>query len=136
MAQVVEPDRAEGPCFQPTVLTGVPERARIYREETFGPVLVVQLVDRVEDAIRVANDHSYGLTAGVLTRDVDKALAMAAVLESGMVRVNDQTLNDEPQMPLGGTRDSGWGRQGPHAVEDSTQLQWVSVQSGRRSFPF
>lgn len=135
-ARIVAGGEAEGPCFQPTVLTGVPESARIYREETFGPVLVVQPVDTAEDAIRVANDHAYGLSAGVLTRDADKGLAMAAELESGMVRVNDQTLNDEPQMPLGGTRDSGWGRQGPHAVEDFTQLQWVSVQSGRRPFPF
>ena len=61
---------------------------------------------------------------------------MAAELESGMVRINDQTLNDEPRMPLGGVRDSGWGRAGPYSVEDFTQLQWVSVQSGARTFPF
>ncbi len=135
-ATVVVGGEAEGPCFQPTVLTGVPESAHIYREETFGPVLVVEPVDGVEEAIRVANDHSYGLSAGVLTTNPDQGLAMAAELESGMVRINDQTLNDEPQMPLGGVRDSGWGRAGPHSVEDFTQLQWVSVQSGTRSFPF
>ncbi len=135
-ARVVVGGEAEGPCFQPTVLVDVPESAHIYREETFGPVLVVQPVDSIRDAVEAANDHTYGLSAGVLTRDTDKGLAMAAEIESGMVRINDQTLNDEPQMPLGGTRDSGWGRAGPHSIEDFTQLQWVSVQSGKRPFPF
>jgi acyl-CoA reductase-like NAD-dependent aldehyde dehydrogenase len=60
---------------------------------------------------------------------------MAGQIESGMVRVNDQTVHDEPQMPLGGVRDSGWGNAGPHSVNDFTQLQWVSVQSGTRPFP-
>jgi acyl-CoA reductase-like NAD-dependent aldehyde dehydrogenase len=135
-ATVVAGGKSDGPCFQPTILTGVPRDARMYREETFGPVLVVEPVDGIEEAIRVANDHSYGLAAGILTSDPDKGLAMAGELESGMVRINDQTLNDEPQMPLGGVRDSGWGRAGPHSVEDFTQLQWVSVQSGTRTFPF
>ena len=70
-----------------------------------------------------------------MTSDRDAGLAMAGSIEAGMVRVNDQTVYDEPQMPLGGVRDSGWGRAGPHSVEDFTQLQWVSVQSGTRPFP-
>jgi acyl-CoA reductase-like NAD-dependent aldehyde dehydrogenase len=135
-AKLVAGGQAQGPCYPPTILTGVPESAGLYREETFGPVLVVEAVDGTEAAIRVANDHAYGLSAGVLTGDPDAALAMAGRLESGMVRINDQTVLDEPQMPLGGVRDSGWGRAGPHSVEDFTQLQWVSVQSGRRRFPF
>jgi acyl-CoA reductase-like NAD-dependent aldehyde dehydrogenase len=135
-ARVVAGGDAQGSCFAPTVLVDVPEDAYLYREETFGPVLVVQRVGSVAEAVRVANDHRYGLSAGVITGDPDAGLAMAAELESGMVRVNDQTLNDEPQMPLGGVRDSGWGRAGPHAVEDFTQLQWVSVQRGTRGFPF
>jgi aldehyde dehydrogenase (NAD+) len=60
---------------------------------------------------------------------------MARRLESGIVHVNDQTIHDEAQMPLGGVRDSGWGRAGPHSVEDFTHVQWVSVQEGRRKFP-
>jgi acyl-CoA reductase-like NAD-dependent aldehyde dehydrogenase len=135
-AKVEAGGSAVGPCYRPTVLTGVPQSARLYREETFGPVLVVQPVNSIEAAIHAANDHDYGLSAGILTSDADAGLAMAPAIESGMVRVNDQTLMDEPQMPLGGTRDSGWGRAGPHAVEDFTQLQWVSVQSGTHPFPF
>jgi acyl-CoA reductase-like NAD-dependent aldehyde dehydrogenase len=135
-ATVAAGGSAEGPCYRPTILTGVPEGAHLYREETFGPVLVVQPIDGIEEAIRIANDHDYGLSAGILTGDADEGLRMAGQIESGMVRINDQTLNDEPQMPLGGTRDSGWGRAGPHSVEDFTQLQWVSIQSGTRPFPF
>ena len=134
-ATILTGGRADGPCYEPTILTGVPESARIFREESFGPVLVVQPVDGIEEAIRVANDHRYGLSAGVLTSDRAKGLAMAGQIESGMVRINDQTVHDEPQMPLGGVRDSGWGNAGPHSINDFTQLQWVSVQSGTRPFP-
>jgi acyl-CoA reductase-like NAD-dependent aldehyde dehydrogenase len=125
----------DGRCFQPTILTEVPEGAEIYREETFGPVLVVQPVDGADDAVRAANDHRYGLTAGVLTSDPEAGLAMAQQLDSGIVHINDQTVHDEAQMPLGGVKDSGWGRAGPHSVEDFTHVQWVSVQSGTRHFP-
>jgi acyl-CoA reductase-like NAD-dependent aldehyde dehydrogenase len=135
-ARVMAGGNARGNCFEPTVLVDVPEEAHVYREETFGPVLVVERVGTVDEAVRLANDHRYGLSAGIITGDPDTGLAMAAELESGMVRVNDQTVNDEPQMPLGGVRDSGWGRAGPHSIEDFTQLQWVSVQRGTRGFPF
>jgi acyl-CoA reductase-like NAD-dependent aldehyde dehydrogenase len=134
-AKVLTGGRSDGPVYHPTILTDVPADARIFREESFGPVLVVQPVDDADEAVRVANDHAYGLSAGVLTSDPDRGLAMAAQIESGMVRINDQTVHDEPQMPLGGVRDSGWGNAGPHSVEDFTQLQWVSVQSGTRPFP-
>jgi acyl-CoA reductase-like NAD-dependent aldehyde dehydrogenase len=135
-ARILAGGIAEGPCFRPTVLVDVPQSARLYREETFGPVLVVEPAPSVDDALRIANDHRYGLSAGIITRDHDAGLAMAALIESGIVHVNDQTVNDEPQMPLGGVRESGWGRTGPHSVEDFTQLQWVAVQSGTRGFPF
>lgn len=135
-ARIAAGGMVEDQCYRPTVLIDVPESAHVYREETFGPVLVVERAGSVEDALRLANDHRYGLAAGIITRDLDAGLGMAALIDSGMVRINDQTLNDEPQMPLGGVRDSGWGRAGPHSIEDFTQLQWVSVQSGTRGFPF
>ncbi len=134
-ARILTGGTAAGPCYAPTVLVDVPESARIAAHETFGPVLVVQPVTGIDEAIRVANDHGYGLSAGILTSDHDRGLEMAGQIESGMVRINDQTVHDEPQMPLGGVRDSGWGRAGPHSVDDFTQLQWVSVQSGTRPFP-
>jgi len=134
-ARILTGGSASGPCYEPTVLIDVPPEARIAAHETFGPVLVVQPAPGIDEAIRIANDHDYGLSAGILTSDHDRGLEMAGRIESGMVRINDQTVHDEPQMPLGGVRDSGWGRAGPHSVEDFTQLQWVSVQSGTRPFP-
>jgi acyl-CoA reductase-like NAD-dependent aldehyde dehydrogenase len=95
----------------------------------------VQPVDGADEAVRAANDHRYGLTAGVLTSDPEAGLAIAQQIDSGIVHVNDQTVHDEAQMPLGGVKDSGWGRAGPHSVEDFTHVQWVSVQSGTRHFP-
>jgi acyl-CoA reductase-like NAD-dependent aldehyde dehydrogenase len=134
-AKVRTGNGTDGPCFRPTVLTDVPEEAILYSEETFGPVLVVESVDSVEEAVAAANQHRYGLSAAVITANSDLGLELAGRIESGMVRINDQTVADEPQMPLGGVRDSGWGRAGPHAVEDFTQVQWVSVTSGPRTFP-
>jgi acyl-CoA reductase-like NAD-dependent aldehyde dehydrogenase len=134
-ARVLIGGKGDGPLYPPTVLVNVPSEARIAHEETFGPVLVVQPVDGIDEAVRVANDHRYGLAAGIITCDHDAGLAIAARIKSGMVRIGDQTVHDEPQMPLGGVRDSGWGRAGPHSIEDFTQVQWVSVQSGTRPFP-
>ncbi|MDF3310569.1 aldehyde dehydrogenase family protein [Rhodococcus sp. T2V] len=134
-ARVLVGGGADGSCYRPTVLADVPEDASLYREEAFGPVVVVQSVRDKFEGIRVANDHRYGLTASVFTGDPDVALEIAAQIEAGAVRVNDQTVMDENQMPLGGTKDSGWGRSGPHSIEDFTEWQWVSVQNGRRTYP-
>jgi acyl-CoA reductase-like NAD-dependent aldehyde dehydrogenase len=126
---------SDGNCVRPAVLTDVPPEAEIYREEVFGPVLVVERAADAEAALRIANDHRYGLAAGIITADQDTGLELAARIRAGVVHVNDQTMHDEPQMPVGGVGDSGWGRSGPSAIEDFTYLQWLSTQSGRRRFP-
>jgi acyl-CoA reductase-like NAD-dependent aldehyde dehydrogenase len=87
--------------------------------------------------VRRANASPYGLTAGVLTEDPERGTAIAEQLEAGIVHVNDQPINDEPQMPFGGVKDSGWGRFGvTYAAEEFTELQWVTVKRGPRHFPF
>ena len=79
----------------------------------------------------------YGLSAGIITSDTDRGFALAQRLESGIVHVNDQPVGDEPQMPFGGVKDSGWGRFGGQAVIDEfTELRWITVQSGTHPFPF
>ena len=84
-----------------------------------------------------ANDADYGLAAGSLTGDPDRGLALADQLQAGIVHVNDQPVGDEPQMPFGGVKDSGWGRFGGQAaIDEFTELKWVTVQSGTRPFPF
>jgi acyl-CoA reductase-like NAD-dependent aldehyde dehydrogenase len=127
---------ADGPCYRPTVLAGVTPEMRIYAEESFGPVVTVVAVDGVDDAVRVANDTDYGLSSAVFAGDVDAGLEVAARLDTGMCHVNDTTVHDEPQMPFGGVKDSGWGRfGGKAALEEFTELRWITVQEEPRQYP-
>jgi acyl-CoA reductase-like NAD-dependent aldehyde dehydrogenase len=136
-ARVLAGGEAEGPCYQATLLTDVPAASELAREETFGPVATVYVVDSAKEAVAMANDTSYGLSAGILTSDPERGLALAEQLQSGIVHVNDQPVHDEPQMPFGGVKDSGWGRfGGTFAMDEFTEMQWVTVQSGTRPFPF
>ena len=126
-----------GPCFQATLVADVPAGSELARLETFGPVATVEVVDGVEEAIARANATSYGLSSGIITSDPDRGLALAQRLEAGIVHVNDQPVGDEPQMPFGGVKDSGFGRFGGEAVIDEfTELRWVTVQSGTHPYPF
>jgi acyl-CoA reductase-like NAD-dependent aldehyde dehydrogenase len=134
-AKVLAGGTADGPCYRPTILTDVPDRARIHSEETFGPVLVAQPVDGADEAVAVANATSYGLSAGLITGDNQRGFALARRIDAGVVHVNDQTIADEPQLPLGGTKDSGWGRSGPHSMADFTELQWITTRDGTGSYP-
>ena len=136
-ARVLAGGEAVGPCFQATVLADVPADSELAQEETFGPVLAVEVVGDADEAVERANATSYGLSAGIITSDPDKGFALAQRLESGIVHVNDQPVGDEPQMPFGGVKDSGWGRFGGQAVIDEfTELRWITVQSGTHPFPF
>jgi acyl-CoA reductase-like NAD-dependent aldehyde dehydrogenase len=100
-------------------------------------VAAIEVVDTPEQAVERANATTYGLAAGILTSDPDRGLALAEVLESGIVHVNDQPVHDEPQMPFGGVKESGWGRfGGTAAIDEFTELHWVTVQRGTRPFPF
>jgi acyl-CoA reductase-like NAD-dependent aldehyde dehydrogenase len=127
----------EGPCYHPTVLAEVTEDMKVFCEETFGPVAPVIMVDDVEEAIRVANNSRYGLSAGIITRDFEKGLAIAERLETGMVHINDSSIHDEPQVPFGGVKDSGWGRHGGlAALEEFTELRWITMQRTPRQYPF
>ena len=136
-ARVLAGGERVGRCFQATLLADVPPDSELARLETFGPVASVEVVADAEAAVRRANDTPYGLAAGILTSDPDRGLALADRLQSGIVHVNDQPVGDEPQMPFGGVKDSGWGRFGGAAATDEfTELKWVTVQSGTRPFPF
>ena len=98
---------------------------------------IAEVVDSADEAVERANNSPYGLTAGVLTGDSERGLALAEQLEAGIVHVNDQPIHDEPQMPFGGMKDSGWGRFGiSFAAEEFTELHWVSVKRRPREFPF
>lgn len=128
---------ADGPCYRPTVLTDVPPAAEIAFEETFGPVALVEVVDGPDEAVDRANATRFGLTAGIISADVYRGLGIAQRLTAGIVHINDQTVNDEPQMPFGGVRESGWGRFGLDLTADEfTDLQWITMRDGARGYPF
>jgi acyl-CoA reductase-like NAD-dependent aldehyde dehydrogenase len=136
-ARVLAGGEASGPCFQATLLTDVPEDSEFARLETFGPVAAVEIVEDADEAVTRANATSYGLASGIITSDGDKGLQLAQRIQAGIVHVNDQPVGDEPQMPFGGVKDSGWGRfGGTAAIDEFTELHWVTVQSGTHPFPF
>jgi acyl-CoA reductase-like NAD-dependent aldehyde dehydrogenase len=135
-ARVVAGGEADGPCFQPTVLSGVTPEMRIYGEESFGPVVSIVQVDSTDEAVRVANDTEYGLSAAVFSADMEAARDIARRLDTGMCHINDTTVHDEPQMPFGGVKESGWGRfGGTAALEEFTELRWITVQGEPREYP-
>jgi benzaldehyde dehydrogenase (NAD) len=135
-ADVVTGGEPDGPCYPPTVLRGVTPEMRIYGEESFGPVVGILQVDGPDEALRVANDTEYGLAAAVFGRHVPTALDLAREIESGICHINGSTVHDEPQMPFGGVKASGWGRfGGTAALEEFTELRWITIQEGSRQYP-
>src|ERR1700688_3110588 len=128
--------RHDGQIYFPTILTDVPLDAAIANEETFGPVVVVEAVETPEEAIAAANRTMYGLTSSILAGNTYKAFEMAPKVLAGIVNVNSPTVNDEIHAPMGGVRDSGWGRTGPRSLDDFSDVIWINSHSGQRQYPF
>jgi vanillin dehydrogenase len=128
--------KAQGPCYLPTVLHGVTPEMRVYHEESFGPLASIVIVANADEALRVANDTDYGLSSAVFSSDVSKAMKLAERLESGICHINGATVHDEPQMPFGGVKDSGWGRfGGKAALEEFTELRWITIRRTPTKYP-
>jgi acyl-CoA reductase-like NAD-dependent aldehyde dehydrogenase len=135
-AELLSGGDSDGNLVTPTVLAGVTPEMRIYGEESFGPVVSIVAVDGADEAVRVANDTDYGLSAAVFGADLENAMADARRIESGICHVNSSTVHDEPQMPFGGVKSSGWGRFGGRAaLEEFTELRWMTIQEGARHYP-
>jgi benzaldehyde dehydrogenase (NAD) len=136
-AKLVAGGEFSGSVVSATVLDRVTPAMRIYHEESFGPVKPVVRVRGIEEAIRVANDTEYGLSASVFGRDLGRALGVAKRIQSGICHINAPTVHDEAQMPFGGTKASGYGRFGGKAAIDAfTELRWVTMQTGPHPYPF
>lgn len=119
-----------------TVLDGITPAMRLYRDESFAPVVGIIRAADEEDAIRIANDSEFGLSASVFTRDAARGLRVARQVRSGICHVNGPTVHDEPQMPFGGTGSSGYGRFGGKAGIDAfTELRWITIAGGPGEFP-
>jgi benzaldehyde dehydrogenase (NAD) len=109
----------------------------LFREESFAPQVSITRVKDADEAVALANDTEYGLSAAVFTRDVARGLALAKRIDSGICHINGPTVADEAQMPFGGVKGSGYGRFGGKAGVDAfTELRWITVQTTPRHYPF
>ena len=128
---------ADGSRYPATVLADVTSEMRVFNDEIFGPAVTVTTVDSDEQAVEIANNTDYGLTAGVITEDSRRGLAIARRLRTGIVHVNNQTVDDEPQVPFGGVKSSGYGRFGGRwGVEAFTATRWVTVAGQHNNYPY
>lgn len=137
-AQLRAGGKRDGRFFEPTVLSGVTSSMPAFREEIFGPVAPVIVVRDQDEALAVANDTEYGLVAAVQTGSTDRGAAMAAGLHTGMVHINDQTLNNDAFAPFGGVGASGNGTRfgSQSSLDEFTTWQWVTSRQQAHPFPF
>ncbi|MGW1614298.1 aldehyde dehydrogenase family protein [Streptomyces sp. NPDC002285] len=122
---------------EPSVLTGLPADSPLLKQEVFGPVAFLVPFDGEEEAVRLVNDTPYGLSGAVHTGNIERGVAFAKQIDTGMFHVNDGTVHDEPIVPFGGEKHSGLGRLNGETMLDAfTTTKWISVQHGRSGFPF
>jgi benzaldehyde dehydrogenase (NAD) len=125
--------------YQPTVLAGVTSSTPAFAQEIFGPVAPVVRFSSVDEAVALATESEYGLSLGIVTRDAMRGVELADRIPTGIVHINDQTVNDEANAPFGGVSASGTGSRfgGAQANIDAfTETRWVTVRSRPGSFPF
>lgn len=129
---------ANGNVLEPTVITDVNNEMPLAKNEIFGPVAILIPFEKDEDVVQMANTYPYGLSGAVHSKNIEHATNIAHDIHTGMIHINDQSVNDEPHMPFGGEKDSGLGRfNGEWVLEEFTTLKWVSVQRTPRNYgPF
>jgi benzaldehyde dehydrogenase (NAD) len=137
-AQLLAGGTYEGLFYRPTVLTGTRAGMRVHDEEVFGPVLNLNTFRNDDEAAELANAHRGGLAAAVITRSLERGMALAQRLRAGMVHVNDQTVNDDATNPFGGPGIAGNGsvHGGPADWEAFTTWRWLTVKQAAPAYPF
>jgi aldehyde dehydrogenase (NAD+) len=136
-AKVETGNIADGNVLQPTILSGITIEMPIFNKEIFGPAVGIISFKTVDEAITLANDTEYGLSGAVHGGDIYKAMEVARRINTGMIHVNDQSVNDEPHLPFGGEKNSGLGRFGGNFIlEEMTTVQLVTIQKEKRVYPF
>lgn len=129
--------KVEGNVMTPYVFGNVDNDSELAQTELFAPIALIVRAKSDEEALAFANDTEFGLSSAIFTNDIEKAREYAKVLEFGMTHINDQTVNDLPNVPFGGMRNSGVGRFGvPFVIDEFTQLKWISIQEEKREYPF
>ncbi|MEK4667793.1 aldehyde dehydrogenase family protein [Niallia taxi] len=126
-----------GNLLTPFVFIDVDNRSKLAQSELFAPISTIIKADSDEHAIELANDTEYGLSSAIFTNDLERGRELGLAIESGMTHINDQTVNDSPTVPFGGTKASGMGRFGNEWIaEEFTVTKWISVQTKFRKYPF
>ncbi len=127
---------SEGTIMPATVVADVTSDMEIYSAESFGPVTTVIRVDDEDHAVKVANDTKYGLSGAVFTKDIQRGMAVARRMETGIAHINGPTVGDEAQMPFGGVKASGYGRfGGSAAIDEFTELRWITIEDPNQHYP-
>ena len=136
-AKIVAGGLTEQALMGATLVDHVSSAMNIYDEETFGPVTTVVRVKGPEQALAVANNTAYGLSSSIFSRDVSRALELASRLDAGCVHINGATVQNEPQAPYGGMKNSGYGRfDGSAVIDEFTEVKWVTVEPSDQAYPF
>jgi glyceraldehyde-3-phosphate dehydrogenase (NADP+) len=116
----------EGTMHAPTVVVDTKPDMKVSREELFGPAVAVSSFDDIDDALSMANDSRFGLSAGIFTQNIDWAMRFAREVQSGNLHINSSPQWRADLMPYGGLKDSGMGKEGPsYAVHEMTELKMV-----------
>jgi vanillin dehydrogenase len=136
-AKVLCGGESDGTIMKGVVVDKVTPDMSLFREESFGPQVSITRVKSAEEAVKLANDTDYGLSAAVFTRDIARGIELAKQIESGICHINGPTVHDEAQMPFGGVKASGYGRFGGKAgINEFTELRWITIQTTPRQYPF
>lgn len=129
--------RVEGNVITPYVFGHVDNASEIAQTELFAPIALIVKASSDEEALSFANDTEFGLSSSIFTSNIEKGRDYAVELDFGMTHINDQTVNDLPNLPFGGMRNSGVGRFGvPFVIDEFTQYKWISIQEEKRKYPF
>jgi benzaldehyde dehydrogenase (NAD) len=128
----------EGLFYRPTVLADVVPSMPAYANEVFGPVAPVVRFSSFDEVAKLAADSEYGLSLGILTKDVMRGLELARLVPTGIVHINDQTVDDSPNTPFGGIRASGTGARfgGTANLDAFTDTRWVTIRGDIAPYPF
>lgn len=136
-ATLIHEGKVEGNLIYPYILGDVKNDMAAAQNEVFAPIAIIIPVDSEEEAVEVANGTPFGLSGAVFSGSIERGINVARKIKTGMIHVNDQTINVEPNVPFGGEKYSGLGRYcGEWAIDEFTTVKWVSVQKQPRSYPF
>ncbi len=129
--------KVEGNIVEPVVFGDVTPDMTLANEELFAPVVSILKVKSDEEVLAYANNSDYGLSGAIHTRDVERGAELAKQMDTGMIHINDGTINDEPTVAFGGVKNSGLGRlNGEWSLDAFTTTKWISIQHDRRQYPY